>query len=133
MSGYDGYVLVRYNDNYADEFDITGGMVMPFKEYAEWFYWFSQAHRMIAKGHTFEYYFGTNEAVYYGDVLGWVRAFEIRGIDDAGVRYLREFVGEVFCGERYCYFGWGHFPNKEQLKWFVEECLKENKENEPEA
>ena len=130
MSAYDGFVLVKYNDNYADEFDISGGALMPFTDYSEWFFWFSETHRLIAQGAVYEFYFGTNEFIDYDDALQWVKCFEIRGVDDAGAAYLREFVADYAMATHKRTHGWGQFPDTDELKRFVLSHRSEEANNE---
>lgn len=76
------YKLVKYEDNYADEFDIVGFKIMTEQEYFEW-------RDMVEKSFLFdednqvrdttdrEFYFGTNEFVTYQNANQYFDQLEV--------------------------------------------------------
>lgn len=53
------FYIVYFDDNYSDEFDIGGFKVFNFEQYSKW------QNCLEKKMFPMEYYFGTNEEVYF--------------------------------------------------------------------
>ena len=60
------HILVKYNSNWSDEFDIQGFAIMNEEEYIQWVDDFRKA-----KERDYEWYFGTNEYISYWDEEDW--------------------------------------------------------------
>lgn len=83
-------ILVKFNDNYADEFDVDGFMVISKNQFdkdvelvKKWFADYGDA----------EFYFGTNEALSYDDFDDWFNSFSVTEITDDEAQVLTKLFG----------------------------------------
>ncbi len=129
-------LLIQFNANYADEFDIEGFIVMTeeqweaHKKMAEDFfekkksahpkpaeiptdhtdpgYWKAyEAQREYERAMETEVYFGTNEAIQYSDYEDYMRAFTATPLSVQGYTVLKELFNEHHEG-----YEWEHDGKK---------------------
>lgn len=69
-------VLIKFHDNYADEFDVEGHKVFDLKEWND--------HLTFAKDLSYprEIYFGTNEFCEYYNYEAYLRCFDLKILSD---------------------------------------------------
>ena len=70
-------LLVTYDDNYGDEFDLYGFKIMTQEDFDEMIV---TAEKAIDDNPDREYYFGTNEAMQYSSVDEYRNAFSVKEI-----------------------------------------------------
>jgi len=97
------YYLLEFSDNYADEFDIDGLVIMTGDELDEY------KNRVLnIKGHI-ERYFGTNEFVEYNNGRDYLNGLRITEINKNEYDFLKKNVcrhrSYSLSGKRYYYFG----------------------------
>ena len=90
--------LVKYYEIYGDEFPVEGMMLLTEEEYKE----FETYHRILSKkldeGYEFEWFFGTNESIYYRRSKKWDEAFIVEGISGVEIDILER---HIFNGQNY--------------------------------
>lgn len=97
------YLLVKFDSNYADEFDISGFRIM---SQGEW-----EKHKVdIAKrfaalsaptvskygyseGPELEAYFGTNESLSWSRYDDYIKSFDVKEISDTEFKVLKKLFG----------------------------------------
>lgn len=94
-------LLIQFDSNYADEFDVEGFLVMT-KE--EW-----ETHKAAIQkrfdalppkdpskyyGEELEAYFGTNESLSWGSMDAYLHDFKVTEISDEEHAVLKKFFGE---------------------------------------
>lgn len=85
------YVLVKFEKDYADEFDICGMMACTTEE---WEAFKKDALEKIEDQPDAEYYFGTNEYVSFEGAAEFDDAFDVMDItDDEYATLMRLFAG----------------------------------------
>jgi hypothetical protein len=103
-------VLVQYDSNYADEFDVSGFCVMT---KADWEKHAAKATDLFNKraakplpepdkqysrrnqeARQVEVYFGTNESMIYETLDCYLRSFKITELADADLKTLQKFFGK---------------------------------------
>lgn len=100
------YVLVKFDDNWADEMDLSGFRVMGAEDYEEW----QKALKLL----TFPYepYFGTNENTCYADMIDFQRTLDTQTISDEDAAVIINLFGKKY----------GHFPSiEDHVDWDDEE------------
>lgn len=115
-------LLIEFNANYADEFDVEGFIVM---SETQW-----EAHKAYAKkhfeenGHT-ECYFGTNESCDYSDYDDYMRAFNVTALSEQGYAVLKELFNEHREGYEWEYNGKKHVvPSSDVIRCGMLAMLK---------
>lgn len=100
--------LIRFQDNYADEFDVTGFAVV---DQELWSCLQAEAKEHFSKYSQFDYYFGGNDCLEYKSYSEWESAFKIvETIDDEKSRWLIKAFGMwVPYNEKYIHV-YGIFP-----------------------
>lgn len=94
------YLLVKYNDNYSDEFDISGFKLYTKEEWVK----FALNARILFECKVVEYYFGSNEAISYEHgVDNFLTRFTLLDITEEMYTWLNTFV--CYCGK------YGFFPD----------------------
>ncbi|AVH85411.1 hypothetical protein RsoM2USA_484 [Ralstonia phage RsoM2USA] len=73
-------ILVKFSDNYADEFDVDGFMVIDKDQFNKEV---ALIKRMFDEYGEREFYFGTNESFNYGDFDEWFSVFTVTDITDS--------------------------------------------------
>lgn len=73
-------LFVKYNDNWADEMDITGFVIIT-KE--NWNAMKEEVRGFLDKKMGWEYGVGTNEQIEYSSFEDWSRAFTVTELSDA--------------------------------------------------
>ncbi len=82
------YLLVKFNDNYCDEFDVDGFNIMSeqeFKDYLE------EWKKEIEKNGFDEFYFGTNECLTYEGVDEFEKRFTTEPLTEEEALVLKKF------------------------------------------
>ena len=85
-------VLVKYRDNYSDEFDVEGFAVDDADEWQKHLKLIEEAFK-DNPGASIECWFGTNEAITYESYDDYVEAFEVTPITDAEAATLEKLFG----------------------------------------
>jgi hypothetical protein len=101
-------ILVKFNDNWADEMDVSG-----FKLFDNLDAWNAaiaefEAEKEIVDGEDngyFEVYFGSNEYNEYETVEEFLTQFDITEISDAAAEMIETLFPEAKLSD-----GYGHFP-----------------------
>lgn len=100
-------VLVKYDSNYADEFDVEGFIVMPQSEWLKHitgvekhFQKWDSEHEPDRWGNRegIEVYFGTNEQMIYEGFESYRRSFEVSELSDADYETLKRLFGKSYGG-----------------------------------
>lgn len=79
------YILVKFNDNWADEMDIDGFKVMTEERHKK-----ALASLDGPETFPFEAYFGTNESNLYEDKDQFLRNFEFIPVDESFALELKQ-------------------------------------------
>lgn len=97
-------ILVKFNDNYADEFDVDG-----FRLYTKenWIKIEALISAHFKENGEWEFYFGTNEGIEYYDLETLVSTLVISEVSEEEVKTLIKLFPRC---ESY---GYGIFPNFE--------------------
>jgi len=84
------FKLVKFQADYADEFDVYGMRLMTSKEYAEFL--------DEAKKDTYpkELYFGTNEQIVFNDFGDVERSLTVEDLSPTGEQVIRAAIGDEF-------------------------------------
>lgn len=105
-------LLIKYDSNYADEFDISGFRVMTEDEWEviktnakkafdtrplEMHYYYKDMRAV-----PLEIYFGTNEFVSYEKYEYWLNDFRISTISENEVEFFKKHFGHNFVDESGC-------------------------------
>lgn len=100
-------VLVKYDCNYADEFDLEGFIIMP---QLEWLKHITSVQKHFEKWDSehapdrwgnregIEVYFGTNEQVIYEGFESYRRSFTVTDLSDADVETFKRHFGKSYGG-----------------------------------
>lgn len=113
--------LLRFYDNYCDEFDIEGFVVVDGIELSEWMAAMEKLRESMKNGKSFEFYFGTNEWVEYEEYEEFADCFTCTPISMEEAQFLRtKVIGE--------YTSFGIIPSTETIRLAAEveeECEDE--------
>jgi len=100
-------LLVKYDCNYADEFDIAGFIVMTQSEWLKHitgverhFQQWDNEHAPDRWGNRqgIEVYFGTNEQIIYEGFESYRRSFEVTELSDSDYETLKKLFGKSYGG-----------------------------------
>lgn len=84
------YILAKFDDNYADEFDVHGFMVMD-QEY------YNQFVKDLPKiKFPNEIWFGTNEGITFQSLDEYKKAFTFQEIDENEYLVLKKLFGNTY-------------------------------------
>ncbi len=104
----DKMVLVKYDCNYADEFDLEGFVVM---SQLEWLKHITSVEKHFQKWDSehepdrwgnregIEVYFGTNEQIIYEGFESYRRSFEVTELSDTDYKTLERLFGKTYGGQ----------------------------------
>ena len=84
------YVVVRYNDNYADEFDVNSAWIVSVKKWNAW----KKKVKTITK--PAEIYFGTNQAIEIQSGEAVIKACKVAPISKREAITLIEYLGDGY-------------------------------------
>lgn len=93
-------LFIEFNSNYADEFDISGFLIMSEEEWEEHklvaekrFSSLEPTERSTRRGESpsLEVYFGTNEQIIYESLSEYLRSFTVTEISDEERATLEKF------------------------------------------
>jgi hypothetical protein len=107
-------LLIEFNCNYADEFDVEGFIVMTESEWAN--------HQEVSKKYFdnhagAECYFGTNESCEYSDYDDYMRAFSVTPLTVVEYRVLKKLFNEHVEGYTYEFEGVTHtIPTRDTIR-----------------
>ena len=89
------YIFVTFESNYADEYDVSGALVMERIKLYEFF------DRVIERrgDKPFEIYFGSNEWLTYNNYVDFIQDFKIESITESQYESFISIVGEAETGE----------------------------------
>jgi hypothetical protein len=86
--------LVVFRDNWTDEFDISGFLILDLEAYDMYD---QAARKYFEAGNEAEFYFGTNnEYVTYSSYEEWSRAFRVVLIEDDEAAVIHRLLGPEF-------------------------------------
>lgn len=106
-------VLIKFEDNYADEFDVYGLRV--FKTYEEWQKIFVDFIERNKDNDYIDWYFGSNEFIVIENAKHWiVEQFEVLYISETEYMFLIDHFDKFG-------YGWGHFPWLEEMGDFEDD------------
>ncbi len=115
--------LVKYNGNWADEFDTKGFMLVSegtWEQYLENLEVFFEN----LEGEEYEHYFGTNEWFTFDSLKGYVKDFKVEEISDAEVVVLQKLFGSPLDNP---YGNYGIIPIIEDA-WYANEVDEDEQE-----
>lgn len=84
--------LAKFYDYYCDEFPVEGVMILSENEYEEFLQYWEALSKLLNEGYDFEWYFGSNEHIYYRNSLKWKEAFTFESILDEEARVLESTI-----------------------------------------
>jgi len=100
-------LLVKFDSNYADEFDVEGFTIMSETEWEEHKAKVSAFFKKREQNFSFErgrgrrpyddgveVYFGTNEQIIYETLDCYLRSFKVQKISDEEIEVLKKFFGK---------------------------------------
>lgn len=106
-----GYKLVKYSDNYGDEFDVDGWKIYLPEEWPEFKKFITDNEDKLFP---FEYYFGTNEGIEYESASDFLSKFEEVDLDKDKATHLISVFGQEY----------GHYP-QDYVNFWVEDLKAE--------
>jgi hypothetical protein len=83
------YLLVSYNDNWADELCIGGSLLI---EQEEWINLVTRVKAYFDAGNPLSNYFSTNEEIKYSSFEDWYYKYNIIELNDVQVTVLKELL-----------------------------------------
>lgn len=98
--------LAKFYDWCRDDFPVEGVMILSENEYEEFLQYWEALSKLLDEGYEFEWYFGTNEYIYYCNSFKWKEAFTFESILDKEAKVLK---GTIFTADNYI----GLMPNAE--------------------
>ena len=107
------YYLVKYDDNWADEMDISGFALFTEEEHNEFVSMVDKVCELLRAGETFEYYIGTNEFIIHDHERYFAECFKIYSISSLTYEYIRVNI----CDEGSTY---GFFPIEAMWDFLVQ-------------
>jgi len=115
------YLLVEYEDNYADEFDISGFIVT---DRGHWDEFITRVATYFATHDSVYHQFGSNEEIEYNSISEVLENFTTKSISKQDFERLQFMLSSDYSAPDYgLYFQKGHFPD------FLEFCWEESIEN----
>lgn len=106
--------LVKLTDNWADEMDIEGFSIMSTGQFTQWANTVEEVAKKIDEGHSFEWYFGTNEWIDWNSGKDFKEAFNCEVITDEEAEVLKRLLLHEFAG-------YGIFPSGEAMTCWLED------------
>ena len=105
--------LVKFADNWTDEMDIEGFSIMSTGQFTQWARTVEEVAKKIDEGHSFKWYFGTNEWIDWETGKEFKEAFSCEVITDEEADVLKRLLLEDF--DKY-----GTFPSGQDMAYFLE-------------
>lgn len=102
------HFILKYNDNWADEMDISGFAVMTESERDEYFAVFK---KVFDTNEYYSFFVGTNEEIEYNTLEDFTNAFEMSEITEEEAKVFSKFFGNEF----------GFFPTAEYVEFKEED------------
>lgn len=91
-------LLVEFNDNWADEFDVEGWFVAEEEVWEKFIQALYDSPQKLDSG--FELYFGTNEGIEYRNIKEYLKHFSVRTITDEQAKVLIDLFNAQLTEER---------------------------------
>lgn len=98
-------LLVIYDDNYGDEFDLYGFKIMTQEDFDDMI---GTAEKVITDNPDREYYFGTNEAMQYSSIREYRNAMKVQEISVEEAKTIAKLFGISEIDGKF-YGSFGHF------------------------
>lgn len=98
-------LLVIYDDNYGDEFDLYGFKIMTQEDFDDMI---GTAEKVITDNPDREYYFGTNEAMQYSSIREYRNAMKVQEISVEEAKTIAKLFGISEINDKF-YGSFGHF------------------------
>jgi hypothetical protein len=92
MSDKDNYILIKFNCDYADEFDVYGFEISTRKKHNEYVDKLAGYPKMINA----ELYFGTNEVLEFDTVSDYMHCIDIKDITKEEYDSIERLFGRYF-------------------------------------
>ena len=87
--------LIKYEDDYSDEFPVSGMALLTEEKYKAYKECWEYIGKKLNEGSSFEYYFGTNEYIYYdSNSCYWKGAFEFTKIPEEEAKIIKDLIFE---------------------------------------
>ena len=109
--------LVKFADNWADEFDIEGFMVLSNEEFMQWARLVEEVSKKIDSGCSFAWYFGSEDYICYKEGQKLKASFNCDVITDSQASVINNLLING-------YGNYGFFPSSESLEDFLSEDSK---------
>lgn len=106
--------LVKFADNWADEMDVEGFIVLTNEEFVGYAHLIEDTVKAINSGREFEWFIGTNEWIGYCEGETFKEAFSFEVIDDRFANVLKALLLEG-------YGSYGLIPSSEDMAYFLED------------
>lgn len=106
--------LVKFTDNWADEFDVEGFMVLSNKDFMQWAQLIEEVSKKIDSGHSLVWYFGANDYLLYEEGRQLKESFSCDVIADSQANVLNNLLING-------YGSYGFFPSSEFFEGFLVE------------
>ena len=106
--------LVKLTDNWADEMDIEGFSIMSTGQFTLWAKTVEEVAKKIDEGHSFEWYFGTNECIVWNSGKDFKEAFSCEVITDEEAEVLKCLLLHEFAS-------YGLFPSGQDFVYFLDD------------
>lgn len=106
--------LVKFYDNWADKMDIEGFSIMSTGQFTQWAKTVEEVAKKIDEGHSFEWYFGTNEWIDWKSGKDFKEAFSCEVITDEEAEVLKRLLLQEFAS-------YGIFPSGEAMTYWLED------------
>lgn len=84
------YVLIKFEKDYADEFDVHGIMILPVERWQKQLELFEKAEYPFTRG------FGTNEELEFNSFKDVQRAFKVQPVTEQEYEVFNKFFGPAF-------------------------------------
>lgn len=115
-------LLIKFNSDWADEFDVSGFMVISFKD---WQNHITNVAKQFLSTSEIEVYFGTNESMTYESLLNYINKFTITPINSEEFLVLKKLFGVKLDHNDNEYISFGNLC-------MIEELLDEDDESSDE-
>lgn len=83
--------LIKFERNWADEFDVSGFVALPEQEWEE----YKIKFREIVRNSKFEYYFGTNQSIEWNGTDEYLNDFKVSEISSDEYNFLLKNFSRV--------------------------------------
>ena len=106
--------LVKFADNWADEMDVEGFVVLNTKDFMNLMHLIESVAKKIDEGHVFEWYVGTNEWIDYIRGEDFKASFSCEVVSEEHANVLKSLLIGGFNK-------FGQFPSGIEMIYFLED------------